>query len=59
MTEWLTLPLRFREVPGSILRRETGYVDWDFRGFPQALQANSTLQLGNNMFLPNPFQLII
>jgi hypothetical protein len=30
-----------------------------FRGFSQALQANSTLKLGHDGFLPNPFQFII
>jgi hypothetical protein len=41
VVKWLTLLLRIRDFSGSNLGPETGFPDWDFRGFPQSLQANA------------------
>jgi hypothetical protein len=41
LVELLTLQLRIREVPVSILGPETGYPCRQFRGFPQSLQSNA------------------
>jgi hypothetical protein len=57
VVEWLTLLLRIREVQGSNL----GYPDWGFSWFssvPPGKFWDSTLKLGNDRFLPHPFQYI-
>jgi hypothetical protein len=41
VVEWLTFLLRIREVPGSNLGPEAGYLDRGFCGLSQSLQANS------------------
>jgi hypothetical protein len=60
MVEWLTL--RIREAPGSSLGSESGYPDGGFSWFssvPPGEFKDSTLVLGHDRFLPNPFQFII
>jgi hypothetical protein len=54
--------LRIREAPGSSLGSESGYPDEGFSWFSSVTPGefkDSTLVLGHDRFLPNPFQLII
>jgi hypothetical protein len=51
------LLLRMREVPGSNLGPETGYPYWEFFVVylsPSSKCRDSTLQWGQDRFLPNP-----
>jgi hypothetical protein len=62
VVEWLTLLLRILEVLDSKLGPETSYPDWGISWFSSILPSkcwDSTLKLGQNHFLPNPFQLLI
>jgi hypothetical protein len=62
--ETLDLPVALfswiQEMLGSNLGRDTGYSDWHFRGFPQALEANAetALRYGHHRIPSNPFQFI-
>jgi hypothetical protein len=59
VVERLTLLLRIREAPGSSLGSESGYPDGGFSWFssvPPSEFKDSTLVLGHDRFLPNPFQ---
>jgi hypothetical protein len=58
---WLAL-LHIREDPGWNLGPETGYPDWGLSCFPSVPPGefwDSTLKLGFDRFLPNPFQFTI
>jgi hypothetical protein len=62
VVECLTIPLRIREDPSSSLGSESGYPDGGFLWLspvPTGEFKDSTLALGNDRFLPNPFQFII
>jgi hypothetical protein len=62
VVEWLTFLLRTREVPGVNIGLETGYPNWGFSwfaSFPPDECWDSTLKLGHDRFLPNPFQFTI
>jgi hypothetical protein len=66
VVEWLTLILRIREGPGSILGPATGYPNSRFSWFssvPPGELLDSTLKLGLDRFLPtsnsSSFTLII
>jgi hypothetical protein len=62
VVERLTLLLRIREAPGSSLGSESGYPDGGFSwlsSVPPGEFKDSTLVLGHDRFLPNPFQLIL
>jgi hypothetical protein len=50
-----------REVFSSNQGQNTGYLNWNFRGFPQVLQPNVEIihRLFDNHFLSNPFQYLI
>jgi hypothetical protein len=60
VVEFLTLLLRILEVPGSILGPAIGYPDWGISWFSSVPGEcrDSILKLGNDRFLPNPFQFI-
>jgi hypothetical protein len=45
VVEWSTLQLLIRQVLGSDLLLETGYLDRRFSRFPQSLQANAGIVL--------------
>jgi hypothetical protein len=65
VTEYLTerrarvVLLRIREVPGSNLGLDTGYTEF-FVIFlsPSSECRHSTIKLGHDCFLPNPFRCI-
>jgi hypothetical protein len=58
LVECLTFQLRIREVPRLILAPKTGYLDlgllWS-SSVPPGECRDSTLKLGHDRFLPNPF----
>jgi hypothetical protein len=61
VVEWSTLLLRIWEIPGSKLGPETGYPDWGVwrvSSVPPGECRDITSKLGNDRFLPNPFQFI-
>jgi hypothetical protein len=49
------------EVLGSNTSRDTAYLDWSFRGFPQSLVRRylDSISIAHNRFLPNPFRFSI
>jgi hypothetical protein len=62
VVEWLTLLIPIREAPGSSLGSESGYPDGGFSWLSSVSRGefkDSTLVLGHDRFLPNPFQIII
>jgi hypothetical protein len=63
VVEWLTLLLRIYENPGSKSQSEDRLPDWGFSWFfsvpPGECRVSSTLILGQDRFLPNPFQFTI
>jgi hypothetical protein len=62
VVNWLTLLLPIQKLQGSNLGPETSYPDWGFSWYssvPSGEFRDSTLKLGHDHFLQNPFHFVI